>query len=136
MFVCVLLLLCFASCTAQVFNVTSLDDFNKLVSEAKKGNFSFDVVLSTDIDALGISFPLGLGNGDECTPYSGTFDGGNHSISNAYTFNKLYNGLFCGLKNAVVKNLIISETCSFSGTTSAGGLAGTVSFNSEGIVFY
>jgi len=110
------LICCACLCPADVVFVSS-SNFSDFVSRAaNEDNFNYDVVLTEDIDASELELPLGRKPyTSTCHRYSGTFDGGNHRINGAVITSPTSSaGLFCGMKNATVKNLIISETCSFS----------------------
>ena len=88
------------------------------------GGFSYGLVsLMNDISIsdptlISSRFPLGSEYG-ECIPFSGVFDGGGHTI-NDFTFSRESGAaLFCGLKDAVVKNLVIDSSCRFEGINSS-----------------
>lgn len=76
-----------------------------------------NITLKNDLDFKNLTWdglPLGNKTG-ECKEYSGHFDGGNYTIRNLVLNSTDSSGLFCGLVNATIKNLIIGSTCSFSG---------------------
>ena len=79
--------------------------------------FDVNITLKNDLDFENLTWgglPLGNKTG-ECKEYSGHFDGGNYTIRNLVLNSTDSSGLFCGLVNATIKNLIIDSTCSFSG---------------------
>ena len=80
---------------------------------------AIDVSLETDLDFSNENDlkPLGL-YGSSCNEYSGTFNGNGHSINNLDMKSKSAS-LFCGLNNAVIKNIIIESTCRFLGDDKA-----------------
>ena len=89
-------------------------------------NESIELLCDLDFSKTGLTLPLGVSSPD-CVPYSGVFHGNDHSIKGLTidsTKNQKYSfaGLFCGLENATVKNLVIDSSCSFIGT-SAGALS-------------
>lgn len=84
--------------------------------------------LAADIDfhKSGLKYPLGVSQGS-CNPFSGSFKGREHTIKRLVMNNKNDNtyssaGLFCGLKGAIVDDLVIDESCKFTGS-SAGALS-------------
>ena len=96
-------------------------DFYDVARRAQDGDFSFDIKLMSSFSGnIASLLPLGTGNDGSCTPSTGTFDGGNNSIS-GITLSKIGSfanqnaALFCGLQNATIKNLVIDDGCSFSG---------------------
>ena len=91
-----------------------------------------NIVLKNHIDFSETNFkkPLGLSSSGSCVEYSGTFQGNGFSIQGLVmykTTGRLFKaGLFCTLKNAVVENLVIDSSCSFTGWF-AGALSPIVS---------
>ncbi len=83
--------------------------------EAVNGGNDFTgktVTLAADIDLTGTSWaPIG---GTESTPFSGTFDGAEYTISN------LNNGLFGYISGATIKNLNLRKVTVSVGVESAG----------------
>ena len=86
------------------------------------------IELAADIDfhSTGLKYPLGVFQGS-CHPFSGSFKGREHRIKGLVMDNKNDNtyssaGLFCGLKGAIVDDLVIDESCKFTGV-SAGALS-------------
>lgn len=84
--------------------------------------------LTADLDfhKAGLKYPLGVSQGF-CTPFSGSFKGREHRIKRLVMNNKNDNtyssaGLFCALKGAIVDDLVIDESCKFTGV-SAGALS-------------
>ncbi len=87
--------------------------------------------LAADLDfhKASLKYPLGVSQGS-CNPFSGSFKGREHRIKRLVMDNKNDNmyssaGLFCGLKGAIVDDLIIENTCTFTGV-SAGALSVTI----------
>ena len=85
------------------------------------------IELTADLDfhKAGLKYPLGVSQGS-CTPFSGSFKGREHRIKRLVMNNKNDNtyssaGLFCALKGAIVDDLVIDESCKFTGV-SAGAL--------------
>lgn len=113
----------FCCCTGALeVRIRTLDDFEQFVN---KGKWDLDITLEDDINfsQSGISFPLGSTDGKECAKYTGTFNGQNHTIKGINASNSDgYAGLFCSLGNAVFKDLVIDESCVFSGSK-AGSLS-------------
>lgn len=77
-----------------------------------------EIILENDLDFshVTLEFQLG-GNADACSPFGGVLDGNGHSVKELFMENESSPsvGLFCGLKNATIKNLVIDESCSFAG---------------------
>ena len=91
-----------------------------------------DIELTDNLDFsdANITLPLGAHSNGTCVPYSGIFRGNGHIIDGLKMDNKNnkgYNnaGLFCSLKGATIKNLIIGQSCSFNGQ-STGALCVTI----------
>lgn len=110
----------------QIGTAADLTEFNALVTA---GNDTAKAVLTADIDMSGVeTTPIGkaLPN-EEGVHYRGTFDGQGHRIRNLVISNSdwEYMGLFGMLTDgAVIKNVIIDSSCSFSGKAFMGGIAG------------
>lgn len=71
-----------------------------------------------------VSLPLGANSDGSCIPFSGTMHGNGFSIKNLVMENVAYphSALFCSLEDATIQDLVIDESCSFSGAR-AGGLS-------------
>ena len=83
-----------------------------------------------DFSDTSLVYPLGASSDTSCVAYSGVFRGNGYSIKGLKMNNADDNkyrkaGLFCGVKDATVENLVIDSTCFFSGT-SAGALSVTL----------
>ena len=109
-----------ASQLIEWFNTHSGDDTSQVVIE-----------LADDLNfqKAGLKYPLGFSQGS-CNPFSGSFKGREHRIKKLVMDNKhdsTYSsaGLFCGLKGAIVDDLIIDSSCIFTGV-SAGALSVTI----------
>lgn len=105
----------------RVLKIQDETSFLSLVPDQSSQSFKFDrVVLLKDIsisDVNNFSSHLPFGSeGSECIPFNGTVDGQRHTINNMIVSQENGAALFCGLKNAVVKNLVISSSCLFEGT--------------------
>ena len=130
-FVC----LFFGTVADAVEKVSSADDLVRLFEKATLGTLKQDIELENDLDFSQYHLPLGTSDGT-CISYSGVFEGNNHSIRNLKmnnTNSEGYNhaGLFCNLKDATIKNLIIDSSCSFTGNWSGGlSVTATGSLNS------
>ncbi len=111
-----------------VYQITSADDLIAFATLVNGGSNSADAVVTTDLDMSGKTYcPIGYST----YAYNGTFDGGNHTISNlSVTSNDnhadatgTYVGLFGVLGGgANVKNLVLQGTV--SGDSYVGGIAG------------
>ena len=81
-----------------------------------------DIELLADLNfsRANLTLPLGTFDTGGCVAYSGVFQGNGFSIKGLVMNNtndtRCKNaGLFCSLKNATVENLVIDESCSFTG---------------------
>ena len=132
------------------YTVTSADGLMNIAELVNGGKTDINITLDTDIDLTGKDWmPIGTSN-----PYTGTFDGGGHTIKGlTVTTNDEYAGLFGWLGDAgTVKNVVMEgvqitknhspgfaggvagfswgtiENCSvsgsISGTVSVGGVVG------------
>lgn len=109
------------------YTVTSaegLKNIAKLVNE--QWNLGINITLTADIDLSGIDWtPIGI---DYNHPYTGTFDGGNHTITGlTVTTSDQYAGLFgCIGSGGKVKDVTLKDVQieSDNGTSDVGGVAG------------
>lgn len=76
--------------------------------------------LSADLDLTGINFP---GIGTAAQPFTGRFDGQNHTISNVTVFGTDNVGFFGVIKGAKIQNLNL-KSVSITGEKKVGGLVG------------
>ena len=112
------------------YTVTSADGLMNIAELVNGGKSDINITLDTDIDLTGKDWtPIGT---DYDNAYTGTFDGGGHTITGlTVTTNDEYAGLFGYLGNfnngaATVKNVVmdgIQITCNHR-LGSAGGVAG------------
>ena len=118
----VTLLLCLTSCHADEDNI-DVTDGSQLVKffKGKPSPFSGEIKLMDDI-TLSLSNPLGFDTGSQPTHtvFGGKLEGNNHTIkckSNNTQESSVsqYAGLFYGLQNALIQNLIIDHSCNFTG---------------------
>ena len=109
------------------YTVTSaegLKNIAKLVNEEWK--LGINITLTADIDLKGIDWtPIGK---DDNKAYTGTFDGGNHTITGlTVTGSYKYAGLFGDIdENGTVKNVVLEDVqiTSDNSSGSVGGVAG------------
>ncbi len=108
-------------------NVTDLLTLQKAVNEARQPHTGDYFLLTADLDLGATPAFTGIAAGDASLKFGGSFDGGNHKISNfktegarkgadgALTEKKSYMGFF-GIctKTSTVKNLIIDSSCDFT----------------------
>ena len=81
------------------------------------------IELSGDLDFAGMEIiSLGWISEERDVAFCGIFDGHGYSIKNLVMNGEEFSGLFYHLSNSVVKNLVIDESCSFTGQI-AGALA-------------
>lgn len=119
----------------QISTADQLKLFRDKVNDAKtKEETKICAVLTADIDLKNEEWtPIGIGNGTRNNgatidfPYSGTFDGGGHTISGLnVNYRNKNGGLFCYVMNATIKNLTVagSVTHSSGDGVAYGGIVG------------
>ena len=106
------------------YTVTSADGLMNVAELVNGGKTDINITLDTDIDLTGKDWmPIGTSN-----PYTGTFDGGGHTIKGlTVTTNDEYAGLFGWLGDAgTVKNVVMEGVQITKNHSSgfAGGVAG------------
>ena len=117
--------------TYEVYNAEGLKNIAKLVNE--QWNLGINITLTADIDLSGIDWtPIGI---DYNHQYTGTFDGGGHTITGMkITGNDQYAGLFGYIgsggtvKNVVLENVQITSDNQYA---YVGGVAGYSEGNIE-----
>ena len=109
------------------YTVTSADGLMNIAELVNGGKSDINITLDTDIDLTGKDWtPIGT---DYDNSYTGTFDGGGHTITGlTFTTNDKYAGLFGYLNRAgTVKNVVMKDvqiTNNRSWSAFAGGVAG------------
>ena len=108
--------------TAQEQHISNVNDLISLFDQITEMWTSSQVFLENDIDfgtaETPLTNPLGTKADGECEPFVGTFDGNNYTIKGLNMDNTetpANAGLFCGLCNATVQNIVIDSSCSFAG---------------------
>lgn len=108
--------------TVSSVQVETADDLINIFEAASGTALKEDIDLLADLDFSGkdLTLPFGASSSGGCVAYSGVFHGNGHSIKglqmNATNNTKYHHaGLFCGLKDAIVENLVIDSSCSFIG---------------------
>ena len=107
--------------TYTVYNANGLMNIAELVNGGKS---DINITLDTDIDLTGKDWtPIGTSN-----RYSGTFDGGGHTITGlTFTTNDVYAGLFGHLNSAgTVKNVVMEGVQITSNQIYGGSIGGVV----------
>ena len=124
-----LLVQCIHIVQGDSLTINNANDWKTLITQTSRGSFPDEIILGEDLDLSTIEFsPLGINEEGDCVPFTGTFNGNSHTIQNIKmdkTEDTVFShaGLFCGLGHgATVENVIIDDTCSFTGTT-AGALS-------------
>ena len=94
----------------------------KAWAAACSSDMSLSCVLHDNIDFSGESWtPVGTSS----NPYSGSFDGGGHSITNwVHSSSSNNQGFFGRINGGEVRNLHIHASCSISAVGAVGGIAG------------
>ena len=110
--------------TYTVYNADGLMNVAELVNGGKS---DINITLDTDIDLTGKDWtPIGTSN-----RYSGTFDGGGHTITGlTFTTNDVYAGLFGHLNSAgTVKNVVMEGVQITSNQIYGGSIGGVVGYS-------
>ena len=110
----------------RISNAEELKAFRDIVNgeNGRAQNTAACAVLTADIDLENqLWTPIGIWQNQGIQqPYSGTFDGGGHTIRNLYVnSSEMYFGLFGGACNAVFRNLTITGSVTASASSSYGG---------------
>lgn len=113
-----------------VYQVSTADDFVAFASLVNSGTTSAKCVLTGDIDMKGVTWtPIGTSE----NPFRGTIDGGFHKIKNLVVKSyDDYQGLIGYVSGgAVIENLVIDGSCSFSGGSYVAAFAGGSQFDGD-----
>ena len=104
------------------FEVTSAQQLIKLLNISEANHFDANIVLLDDLDFSdsALTLPLGLVSETNYVPYTGVFEGNGHTIKNLVMDNTEdpdapFAGLFFGIGDATVQDLVIDSSCSFAG---------------------
>lgn len=106
--------------------ISSVEDYKAFVKEVNENNkTNTNAILMTDLDFEGVADIQPIGTNLYSKPYMGTFDGQGHTIRNlTISLEDGDVGMFRYVKdNAVIKNLIIDESCVFKGNSNVGFIA-------------
>ena len=109
------------------YTVTSADGLMNIAELVNGGKSDINITLDTDIDLTGKDWtPIGTSN-----RYSGTFDGGGHTITGlTFTTNDVYAGLFGHLNSAgTVKNVVMEGVQITSNQIYGGSIGGVVGYS-------
>ena len=109
------------------YTVTSADGLMNIAELVNGGKTDINITLDTDIDLTGKDWtPIGTSN-----RYSGTFDGGGHTITGlTFTTNDVYAGLFGHLNRAgTVKNVVMEGVQIISNQIYGGSIGGVVGYS-------
>ena len=112
--------------TYEVYNAEGLKNIAKLVNEEWKSDIN--ITLTDDIDLTGIDWtPIGI---DYNHQYTGTFDGGGHTITGlAVTGSDQYAGLFGRIgSGGTVKNVTLKDV-KIESNHSSGNVGGVVGYS-------
>jgi hypothetical protein len=108
------------------YTVTSADGMMNIAELVNRGKTDINITLDTDIDLTGKDWtPIGT---DFHNSYTGTFDGGGHTITGlTFTTNDEYAGLFGWLNRAgTVKNVVMEGVQITSHQIYGGSIGGVV----------
>lgn len=109
------------------YTVTSADGLMNVAELVNGGKTDINITLDKNIDLTGKDWtPIGTSN-----PYSGTFDGGGHTITGlTFTTNDEHAGLFGWLgKAGTVKNVVMEGVQITSNQIYAGSIGGVVGYS-------
>ena len=110
------------------YTVTSADGLMNIAELVNGGKTDINITLDTDIDLTGKGWtPIGT---DYDNSYTGTFDGGGHTITGlTFTTNDEYAGLFGWLNRAgTVKNVVMEGVQITSNQIYGGSIGGVVGY--------
>ena len=94
--------------TATTFSVANASDMEKLAELSKSNTFEGKTIIMTDdIDMSSVTGFAGIGS--TTSPFKGTFDGQNHTISGLTLTDVKEMGLFIQINNGTVQNLTLSD---------------------------
>ena len=111
------------------YTVTSADGLMNIAELVNGGKSDINITLDTDIDLTGKDWtPIGT---DYDNSYTGTFDGGGHTITGlTFTTNDEYAGLFGWLNRAgTVKNVVMEGVQITSNQIYGGSIGGVVGYS-------
>jgi len=114
--------------SASPFLISTADDLALLATLVNEGNATYNAAyfrLENNIDLSVFPNWTPIGN-VAANPFRGTFDGGNHTVSNMTINNATSNfqGLFGIIQNGTVRNIRVSGTINSPAASNVGGLAG------------
>ena len=115
------------------YTVTSADGLMNVAELVNGGKSDINITLNTDIDLTGKDWtPIGT---DYDNSYTGTFDGGGHTITGlTFTTNDKYAGLFGWLNKAGTVKNVVMEGVQITSNQIYGGSIGGVVGNSWGTI--
>ena len=115
------------------YTVTSADGLMNIAKLVKGGKTDINITLDTDIDLTGKDWtPIGT---DFHNSYTGTFDGGGHTITGlTFTTNDEYAGLFGWLNKAGTVKNVVMEGVQITSNQIYGGCIGGVAGYSWGTI--
>ena len=108
------------------YTVTSADGLMNIAKLVNGGKTDINITLDTDIDLTGKNWtPIGTSN-----LYSGTFDGGGHTITGlTFTRNDKYAGLFGWLNKAGTVKNVVMEGVQITSNHMSGSIGGVVGYS-------
>ena len=108
------------------YTVTSADGLMNVAELVNGGKTDINITLDTDIDLTGKNWtPIGTSN-----LYSGTFDGGGHTITGlTFTRNDKYAGLFGWLNKAGTVKNVVMEGVQITSNHMSGSIGGVVGYS-------
>ena len=106
------------------FVISTPQDMTEFAERVNSGYNTINATVTADLDFQDYTItPIG----NSAYPYMGRFDGGGHTFSNVtIESNKSYSGIF-GIVGggATIKNFVLDETCSISGSSYVGIIGGS-----------
>ena len=110
-----------------VYQIGTASELEWFAGQVNSGSTTINALLTADITCDAETNYATIGNSTR--PYKGTFDGGGHRIINRNVNTGTNNGAgFFGYLNggALIKNLILDSSCSFTGSHVVGAFAGAM----------
>ncbi len=110
-------------------NIRSVGEYNDFVTRVNNGEVTLNAMVTTNLNFNSVSVkPIGT----QEHPYRGRFNGNGYTISNMKMKGGDRVGMFGNVAGgAIIKNVILDKTCSFSGTNYVAPIAGMFTLGYE-----
>ena len=130
-FICPLIALVFFVTLCNATDIYTVHQFVALFETSPTSVKNISLKADLDFSTRALFVPLGVKSDGSCVPFRGTLNGNGHSIKNLVMNTQSGDkykdkGLFCGVKNATVENLVFEKSCNIQGQY-AGSLSAKMS---------